>query len=310
MDKTYVETPTNFEEIAAYAITDKETIVKEIITAQKLFFYDTCSFRSHMMCEKREEILAFIARLNGVVVITRLILMELLSGDSVLWKEHIAYIKQLHDMDIKVIIMYEEDVFHVLDTYYSSVKAINKKLRLAVNNVKTADSAMDRYIEEDKNLRKALWEENEKQSRTLASTFFKKMRSSKTSEDSLGEEVVAVCVHMLSNISETGDYKYTFLTDDKGAVRKFSRIIDNVERHAGHSMIACMTTPKLAYRMVKAGMIDSKEAIQGILKCCATEGHVTVMASQTYEMKPDYKTLSISDCAERMLDERALTVYW
>lgn len=310
MEKTFVEIPKNFEEVSAYVITDRQTIVREIMTAEKVFFYDACTFRYHVSCNGLENILFFIAHQKGIVVLTRLILMELLSGDDMLWEEHIDYLKRLHDTGIKVLIIYEEDVLEVLETCYSSIKEINEKLRLAVGVMKSADSAIGKYIDEDAGLKAALWGDMQKQSRDLIPAFFRAMRGAKTVSDSLGEEAVGVCLHMLSSIPELTDGKYVFLSDDKGAVRKYSNLIVNVEKYAGHPMIVCVTTPKLVYRLVKEGRIDNEKEIVDILECCASEGRLTVMASQMYELKAELKAMSVLECAEKMLNEFALVVYW
>lgn len=130
MKGDYTDNPHNITEISSYVTMKKEIIVAEIIGSQKCYFYDACSFRRHANLDNvhAEYLLRYIKNQRGVVVITRCILMELASYSGLLKQEYIEYIKRISDFGIKVLIIYEEDLFSVMEVCFSTNKAINNYL--------------------------------------------------------------------------------------------------------------------------------------------------------------------------------------
>ena len=108
MSVGYTDTPLNMADIAPYVITDTSDITKEIFEKQKCYFYDTCSFRRHANLGQNEAeyLLKYIKRQNGIIVITRCILMELASHSGVLNEEYVEYIKQIQEFQIPVLVIY------------------------------------------------------------------------------------------------------------------------------------------------------------------------------------------------------------
>ena len=180
MDKIYRETPLNFAEISPYVITDIESIGKEIILSEKCYFYDTCSFRNHMLAPNADLIFDFIKTGIGIVVITRTIIMELCSNDGKLWDKHIQYIKNMYLSGVKILVIYEEDLFKVLHTYCNDVVEINKWLSYAVRNAKSKTGSIESVINRNIKLKKTICDMEE----CIDSRFAEKMFKSSTSNHS------------------------------------------------------------------------------------------------------------------------------
>ncbi len=132
MATIYTDNPHNFSDIEPYIITQAQEIAQEIIMAEKCYFYDTCSFRKHVQIIHQEYQFEFIKRTGGVVVITRTILMELASHSGTMNQEYVEYIKKMHTEGLKVLVMYEEDLFYVLEQCFSTNATINGCLSIAV----------------------------------------------------------------------------------------------------------------------------------------------------------------------------------
>lgn len=309
MDKNCNETPDNFAEIAAYVITETEEIVKEIILAEKCYFYDTCAFRNHMMIANPEYIYKYIKKMGGIVIITRCILMEMCSNNNRLWDEHITYIRNMSQYGIKVLVIYEEQVVNVLNTCYSGISQINGMLSFAVRAVKSKTGTIETVLSKNPVLKKELIVFYENQDSSLAERFFREVRMNKASEDNLGEELIAVCVHMLANIREVIRYKYIVLTDDKGAITLLGKTMHNVEQHIERQCISGVTTAKLCWLMVQERILSEKEQVQNIIAAGNAGETIKVYCSGVFELSPNEKTMRTDEFAEKLINHSGMKVY-
>lgn len=309
MDKEYIDTPYNFNEIKNYVITDVEDIGKEIILTPKCYFYDTCSFRNHMMMPDTELLFQYIKLTSGIVIITRTVLMELCSRNGCLWQEHIDYIRKMHLAGIKILVMYEEDIFEILHTYCTDILRINKWLAYAVRCAKSKVGKMEEVIGQDIGLRRYLFEGIDCKDGKLAEKAFRKVRQRKTSGDNMGEELLAVCVHWLSHMRDANPYKYVILSDDKKAVTTFGKVIKNVREYAGVSSIAFCTTTKLCYLMRKSNIICEEKQITGILENSNLEANLNVFCSEEYDLKPVERTMTVEEFAANILNDKIAVYY-
>ena len=309
MERRYQEIPDNFDRIQEYVITNKEEIAYEIITAEKCFFYDTCAFRNHMLISKPECLFEYIRQMNGIVVIIRSIIMELCSGDNLLWEEHIAYIEKMHQYGIKILILYEEDVYCVLSACYSGTAVVNKMLSFAVRNVKMKTGVIEDVLNVDKLLRKEILFNQENYNRLLTAHFFEKMRAQKSSGDDLGETMIAVCVHMLSNIREVQESKYLILTDDKRAITLLGKVMKNTEEYIGKKCITVITTPKFCWLLLERHINENIEQIEDVLEHCSTNGEIRLYCSEKFELSPRNVTMNSTVCAKKLVEDDGFKVY-
>lgn len=309
MKKVYNDTPDNFAEIQTFVITDVEEIAKTIIQADKYFFYDACAFRNHMRIMNPECIFEYIKRMGGIVVITRCIIMELCSKDNLLWKEHIEYLKKMYQYGIKILVMYEEDTFQILNTCYSGTAQINLMLSFAVRTVKSKTGTIETVLNNNSALKREILVSGENKDRLLAKRFFREVRNGKVSEDDLGETLAAVCMHMLSNIREIMEFKYILLTDDKGAIALLDKVIKNVKEHIGRRCISVITTPKICQLMVQEHIIKDKEEIESIINAGNIGGLIKIYCSEQYELSPSEKTVSAAEFAQKITNNTGIKIY-
>lgn len=134
----YTDTPHNMEEILPYVTTGKERTAAELLESQTCYFYDACSFRRHSNLKNGEAdyLFRYIKKQNGIVVIMRCILMELASKSGILNQEYVSYIRQIAETGIQVLVVYEEDIFTVLEACFSTNAAINQYLCWSVRTMK------------------------------------------------------------------------------------------------------------------------------------------------------------------------------
>lgn len=222
MAVAYTDNPHNISEIASYVITEKNRIIAEIYEASKCYFYDTCSFRRHANLDDThaEYLLRYINTQNGVVVITRCILMELASHSGILNQEYIEYIKRINDAGISILVIYEEDLFSVMEVCFGTNAAINAYLCWAVRTIKGPVSSISETLEKNANIKKEVINGKNLENSGVYKRFFEAVRANKETGDNLGEELLVICLHILSHIPGENDGKFCVITDDKGAAGK------------------------------------------------------------------------------------------
>ena len=79
MATTYTENPGNFYKIETFVKTEISAIKNTFFSAEKVFFYDACSFQRHSNLAEREQniLIDYFKERKIVIFITRCILMEL-----------------------------------------------------------------------------------------------------------------------------------------------------------------------------------------------------------------------------------------
>lgn len=309
MARIYKDTPDNFSDIRPYVVTDPRTAGQEIILAEKCFFYDTCTFRWHMELPTPQHLFEYIKTKRGIVVVTRSIIMELCSANGKLWKKHIEFFRQLHQMGICVLVIYEEDLFRTLAIYTSGTERINGFLEKAVKYTRSRTGVISQTLEQDTMLRNRLLNGKPCADKTLFSDFFSKVRANKTTGDNLGEELVLVCLHMLANIPESGECKYIFLTDDKKAVYFTDEVNENIKRYIGKSCAIAFTTPRLVQQMWDEGVITRKETLEEMLLAGGSEGTIRVYCSKEYELGIVDESISVESLAEHIATGKGFRVF-
>lgn len=308
MATSYTDCPLNMTDIMQYILTNKSQCAQEILLAKRCFFYDACSFRHHSNMKHPEYLFEYIKRENGIVVITRTIIMELASASHSLNAEYVEYLKRLYTFGIKILVIYEEDVFEALNLYYTSNASINKCLDVAVKVAKSATGTISDVLNANKVLRQNLMTEGNTDS-TLFSRFFSEVRAYKESGDNLGEEMIAICVHMLSNVVEGYDYKYFVFTDDKGAIGLINRVQNNIWTHLGTKTVSAMTTVRLAQKLYQKSIITLRDQVLEIVSVGAKENVVKILASEEYDLEPKEKKMTRSELTDKIITPNAIHIY-
>lgn len=289
-------------------ICDRDEIIQEIVLAPKCYFYDTSSFRNHAGTPCRKLILQYIAQMQGTVIITRSVLQELCSANGKLWKEHTAYISEMRKMGIKVLLIYEENIVELLQSCYSNVSRINTWLSNAVKCVKSKYGAIENILARDDTLKQEVLIHYRYQDKLLGSRFFDKMRLGKEIGDNLGEELLCVCLHLLTNIPEPVPYKYIMLTDDKNAVRLLGRVKQNVARFQTQKYLSAHTSANLCWHMKNVGIFTCKEEIIWILNGEKGNKQITTYCSGRYDLFPEMQSMTCEMMAEKIM-QGEITIY-
>lgn len=309
MATVYVETPRNYSAMEPYVLTDKKVVAEQISSAERLYFYDTCAFRKHAHLPHPEWLFSFIKRNKGTVVLTRCILMELASKSGILDGSYVDYFKKLYADGITVLLLDEEDLFTVLSECFSSNELINRFLSFAVKTVKNPVSTIESTLKAAKPLLKEVIVDVPADGGVFR-RFFSAVRGNKESGDNLGEELLAICVHLLSNLPDRTEYKYFILTEDKGAVGVINKAVSNVHEHSGVWRFSALTTPKLAQCFYEENIICEQAQVEELLLVDNASGTLNVFATERYDLERKEKHFSCTDLAKKIVTKDAIHLYF
>ncbi len=307
MLKPYTVSPLNFDEINSYVLVDKLKITQEILIADTCYFYDACAFRKHIYMKRPENLFEFIKKNKGIVIIIRSIIMELASHGGMLNIEYIKYIQKMQEAGIKVLILYEEDLFEILSQCFTTNIVINDFLSWAIKTVKRPTSTITETLNADKKLLNDIVKGNSKGG-FLFNSFFQAVRSNKESGDNLGEELISICVHVLSNIPNTKSYKYVVLTEDRGAIRLINKVSKNIYEYIGKYTISALTTVKITQRLYEEEIISSKDQVEEILSIGMVGNIIKILGSEEYDLEMKEKTMTCCELAEKIVTPNAIHI--
>lgn len=310
MERSYDETPKNFQEVVPYVLTEPDTVARKILEHPRCYFYDTCAFRKHAELENPGSLFQYIRGNDGMVLITRCVLMELCSGDGILWQQHIRFLTQMHHAGILVCIMYEEDAWNVLHLYYRENNEINQCLTYAIRSAKSSVGTVQQTLDQLPALKREIMSGTYNRSSTLFQRFFKEVRVNKESGDSLGEELIAVVMHLLSNIPEMAEYKYIMLTEDKGAIAQLQKVMENVKHHMGKPYITAVTSAKLAQLLHHEELILQPEQMEDFLRGGNDGDQIRVYCAEKYELEVMFRTYSCRELAQKICGQDDFRIFF
>lgn len=311
MDISYTDNPHNMSEIASYVTTEKEKIVAEIYGKSKCYFYDTCSFRRHANLDDTyvEYFLKYIKNQNGIVIITRCILMELASHSGMLNAEYVEYIKRISNAGITVLVIYEEDLFSVMEVCYSTNAAINGYLCWAVRTLIGTVSTITETLEKNSAVNNEVIKGKNLDNFRVYKRFFEAVRENKESGDNLGEELIAICLHILSHIPGEDDGKFCVITDDKGAASKIDSMFKKTAKQHSGKDIGIFSTPKLVQVLYREHILLNGEHLKEILGA-GTNGNVVVLGMCIYDIRGKEISLSKDDLAELIMKPNGINIFF
>ena len=194
MATTYAETPDNYSEIEESVVTDIDEIKRMFFKADKVLFYDACSFQRHSnLKEKGQSILIRYFENRGIVIfLTRCILMELSGENHILEQQFIEYINKLKNSGVSVVVFDEEYTYSILSDCFSTIERINEYLMWAVRMVKSPTGTITDTLKLNDKLHSEVIEGKNLKDSDLYQRFFSAVRSNKEHEDNLGEELISL----------------------------------------------------------------------------------------------------------------------
>lgn len=310
MSVIYTEIPDNFCEAEVFVKTEIQDIKNAFFLSKKVFFYDACSFQRHAgLSSKEKNILAeYLKKCKAAVFITSCILMELTAVNHKLTENHIDYLEKLKGAGVDVVVFREEYLYNILSVCFHTNKRINEYLLRAVKKTKTPVSTIETTLKANKKLHSEIIKGENPKSSDLYQRLFSATREDKGRGDNLGEELISICVHVLSRLPGMPDGKICILTDDKGAAGKIYSATRKTNSETSVSEIVLFSTPKLIQHMFREGVAMSEKEMLNIISQ-GIHGNISVMGTTPFDLKVNEKiSMSCEELVQRIREPNKINI--
>lgn len=297
---SYTTIPSNYNEIAGYIYEYSEESLRDILVAKRCYIIDTCSIEFYKKENRINAFVELIKNTTGSLIVFRTILMEM-CGDRGLFDElQIEFFKRLYDANIKVYILYEDDVYRIL-TAYTNKQQIGEFFKNAIKCVKGPAGLLNNFLTENAQLIRPIVSSSATIDEAFIVNFWSELRQYKQHKDNLGEVACAICIHMLANMDDINKYKYIFTTEDRPAISILARVIKN-QRDKGTSsnkeLIGVATSPKLVEEMYKQNILTSKEDIEAFYMPLGEAARIKAFVMEKFDIAPRERSFTVSEFAE------------
>lgn len=307
MEKKYQEVPSNFSVFEKQVIHEKAEIVDAFAKAHKYFFYDACSILHHSNSTNKQSIIVYLRSKADTIFITRTVLMELTANSFELHPTQIQYISELNNSGFKVILFDEEVIYDCLkDTLNINTEEANKLLGYAIKEVSKNKTKTSQIIENmDKPISSKLKGTNPGNSE-LFSTFFQYARALKSEGDSIAEELILICIMVLTRIPIG---RYVLISDDMRIRAQVISVNDYILKHHGRKEPYQLTTASLVYKMYKDQALSNRDDMIEIMKAAFT-GNVYVFFVGEYDIEQRHEFFKCEDLIDRLLHEKDFKIMY
>lgn len=305
----YTEIPNNYHEIAPLLETDLTRIIPLFFSSEKIYFYDTCSFRRHsnLAPNTMQKLAAYFKSQNAVLIITRCVFMELASSSHTINDEYIRYLSCLSDTGLSLILLDEEYVFDILSECFSTNQMVNEYLIWAVRMLKAPASTISLTLRNQPRLSEEILAGKNACHSDLYQRFFSAVRNNKEHSDNLGEELIGICVHILSHLPGTTDGKLCILTDDKGAAGSIDAFMARTNAQYQGAKIILFSTPKLVQHIYQEHFAFTKDELIEILSQ-GISGNLSIMSMTSYSLESQMLSMSASELTEKIMEPNGIYV--
>ena len=307
MAKKYQEVPSNFNSFESYMIFKKDEVVNAFIEAHKYLFYDTCSILHHSNSANRQSIINYLKSKADIIIVTKTVLMELTANSFELHPAEIQYFSELYNSGFKIILFDEEVIYNCLKEALSiSTEDANKLLGYAIKEISISRTKTREIIENmDKPTSNKLLGTNPGD-KELFSTFFQYARTLKSEGDSIAEELILICIIVLTRIP-TG--RYILISDDLRIRAQVISVNEYILKYHGRKEPYQLTTASLIYKMYKDLAIAKRDDMLEIIQA-AFKGNVYVFFVGEYDIQQEYESFKCEDLIDRLINEKEFKIMY
>ena len=310
MTKKYIEIPSNFNYIKDFIIYEKDRIIKAFFKGEKYFFYDTCSFIHHSNSKRRNLIIKYFKENKATLIITRTVLMELLGTSNTLHMIQLEYIKELYNENQNLILINEEMIGDLLKEMLALKNdGMNQLLGYAIREICKFKTITYDIMKKMNKMNKSFYLKiigDESNSELLYEKTFKYIRSQKSEGDSLAEELILICIIILTKMPIG---KYILISDDLRIRSNVISVNDYILRHHNVKEPFQLTTTSLVYRMFMKGILKTSDDMMEILQC-VSDGNIKSYYIGEYDIKIEFESFDKNKLIDRLMNEKDFRIIY
>ena len=161
---------------------------------------------------------------------------------------------------------------------------MNEYLVWAVRMIKTPISTITETLKNDAKLSREVLSGQNLNSSDIYTRFFSSVRNNKESADNLGEELIGICIHILSHLPGMRDGKICMITDDKGAAAKTDSLMKKTNLQYQGAKIIIFSTPKMVQYMYEEQMgLNITDLVEMLSQ--GVNGNIIVKGTTAYDLE-------------------------
>ena len=123
----------------------------------------------------------------------------------------------------------------------------------------------------------------------------------------MGEELLAICLHILSYMPGEGDGKFCVITDDKEAGSKIDALFKaTAKQHRGKKIII-FSTPKLVQVLHRENILVNREDIKTILST-GRDGNIVVLGTLIFDIRSKDISISSDELADLIMQPNGINI--
>lgn len=185
--------------------------------------------------------------------------------------------------------------------------AINGYLCWAVRILKNPVSTITETLEQNSTIHNEVIKGKNLDNSGIYKRFFEAVRKNKESKDNLGEEVLAICLHILSHMPGKADGKFCIITNDKGAASKMDSLFKKTAAQDKGKKIIIFSTPKLVQVLYREHILENKEHIQTILST-GIEENIVVLGTCIFDIRSREISISSEELAQLITEPNGIHI--
>ena len=197
----------------------------------------------------------------------------------------------------------EEALFQVMSLCYSPNRAVNEMLMWAIRMIKGPTSTITKTFAENTLLNQHLLQGKKLDDKEIFRQFFAAVCDNKEEGDNLGEELLGICLYLLTQLLGEPDGKFCLMTDDKGAAGKINSMFKKTPENYRRKRMIFYSTPKLAMLLYKEKYITDQDTLIKMLHTAA-EGNMKILGTQIYDLRSREISLTREELAEQIILNR------
>ena len=171
-----------------------------------------------------------------------------------------------------------------LSECFSTNLKVNEYLVWAVRMIKTPISTITETLKNDAKLSREVLSGQNLNSSDIYTRFFSSVRNNKESADNLGEELIGICIHILSHLPGMRDGKICMITDDKGAAAKTDSLMKKTNLQYQGAKIIIFSTPKMVQYMYEEQMgLNITDLVEMLSQ--GVNGNIIVKGTTAYDLE-------------------------
>ncbi|MBU5485743.1 transposase [Clostridium sp. MSJ-11] len=312
MNKKYTEIPFNFNDFKNYLVVNKVEVIKCIFNSEKCFFYDTCSIQHHSNSKNRKYIIDYLKSKNATIILTRTVLMELSPNSFEVNEVQIEYFKELYNNGVKILLFDEEYVYDCLKEVFSkSNEELNLLLGYAVKEVSKHKGKVYQILEGMDTSLKVKIKGNNPGKLELFSRFFNEARSNKQEHDSLAEELIFICIIILTSIPYLADdIKYIFFSNDLATRSKVIQLVDYILKNHNKREPYQLTTATMVYKMHRESILNSKEEMIEIMSSTYGIGNANIYYVGEYDITQVNGKFTLEEIVDKIINDNGFKIMY